>query len=94
MAGAVWWLDDDAAGWSVIAFLVAFSLARGVCAVAMKDGQGKSIPKARHGRVPFDCGIRLVVARFVVVRLTCRRCLFRAQHRARRRAHRTQDLPC
>ncbi len=51
MAGAVWWLDGAAAGWAVIALLVAFSLARGFCSVAMKDVQGKCIPKARRGRL-------------------------------------------
>lgn len=51
MAGAVWWLDGAAAGWAVIALLVLFSLARGVCSVAMKDVQGKCIPKARRGRL-------------------------------------------
>ena len=51
MAGAVWWLEGAAAGWAVIGLLVLFSLARGVCSVAMKDVQGKCIPKARRGRL-------------------------------------------
>jgi hypothetical protein len=66
MAGAVWWLDGDVAGWSVIALLVAFSLARGVCSVAMKDVQGKCIPKARRGRLS---GLASTIAGLVVVGL-------------------------
>lgn len=51
MAASVWWLDGAAAACGVLALLVAFSLARGLCSVAMKDVQGKCIPKARRGRL-------------------------------------------
>lgn len=44
-------LEGAAAGWAVIALLVAFSLARGACSVAYKDVQGKTIPKTRRGRL-------------------------------------------
>lgn len=51
MAAAVWWLDGAAAGWTVLALLALFALARGFCSVAMKDVQGKCIPKSRRGRL-------------------------------------------
>ena len=51
MAASIWFLDGYAAGSGVIAALVVFSLARGFCSVAMKDVQGKCIPKTRRGRL-------------------------------------------
>lgn len=39
------------AGWLIIAFLVVFSLSRGLCSVASKDVLGKTIPKTRRGRL-------------------------------------------
>ena len=66
MAGAVWWLDGAAAGWAVIGLLVAFSLARGFCSVAMKDVQGKVVPKARRGRL---AGLASTVAGLAVLGL-------------------------
>ena len=51
MAGSIWFLDGYAAGSGVIAALIVFSLARGFCSVAMKDVQGKCIPKTRRGRL-------------------------------------------
>ncbi len=44
-------LDGETAGWGVIALLVLFSLARGVCSVAAKDVLGKTISKTRRGTV-------------------------------------------
>ncbi len=38
-------------GWSIIGFLVLFSIARGVCSVAIKDVLGKTISKTRRGRL-------------------------------------------
>lgn len=37
------------AGWLIIGLLVVFSLGRGLCSVAFKDVQGKTIPKTRRG---------------------------------------------
>ncbi|WP_111657684.1 MFS transporter [Isoalcanivorax indicus] len=51
MAACVWWLDGLAAGLGIILMLVLFSLARGLCSVALKDVQGKCIPKSRRGRL-------------------------------------------
>lgn len=51
MAACVWFLKGYAAGGGVVAALVVFSLARGFCSVAMKDVQGKCIPKTRRGRL-------------------------------------------
>ncbi len=51
MAVAVWLLDGLAAALVVIALLVVFSFSRGFCSVAMKDVQGKCIPKSRRGRL-------------------------------------------
>jgi hypothetical protein len=42
-------LKGASAGWSVIALLILFSLARGLCSVASKDVLGKTIPKSRRG---------------------------------------------
>lgn len=51
MAASVWFLEGYAAGGGVVGALVVFSLARGFCSVAMKDVQGKCIPKKRRGRL-------------------------------------------
>ncbi|MCB2100181.1 MAG: MFS transporter [Rhodobacterales bacterium] len=39
------------AGWTIIALLLAFSLARGVASIAAKDTLGKTVSKGRRGRV-------------------------------------------
>lgn len=50
--GAVAWLFEGAlAGGLIIACLVVFSLARGLCSVASKDVIGKTVPKTRRGRM-------------------------------------------
>jgi MFS family permease len=51
MAAAVWWLEGAAAGLAIIALLVAFSLSRGLCSVAIKDVEGKTVPRTRRGRL-------------------------------------------
>lgn len=51
MAVAVWLLDGLAAALAVIALLAVFSVSRGFCSVAMKDVQGKTVPKSRRGRL-------------------------------------------
>lgn len=51
MALAVWHWEGLAAGLAIVALLVVFSLGRGFCSVAMKDVQGKCIPKSRRGRL-------------------------------------------
>lgn len=51
MGAAVWLLDGLAAGLVIIALLALFSLSRGFCSVAMKDVQGKTVPRARRGRL-------------------------------------------
>lgn len=51
MAAVAWQLRGAAAGWAIIALLVLFSLARGLCSVAAKDVIGKTIPKQRRGRL-------------------------------------------
>ncbi len=49
MAPAAWALDGATAGWTIVALLAVFSLARGVCSVASKDVLGKTIAKGRRG---------------------------------------------
>lgn len=49
MAAVAWHLDGALAGWTIIALLAVFSLARGVCSVASKDVLGKTIAKQRRG---------------------------------------------
>lgn len=51
MAWLVWRYDGLVAGVGLVLALVMFSLARGLCSVAIKDVQGKTIPKARRGRL-------------------------------------------
>jgi hypothetical protein len=42
-------LTGAAAGWAVIAVLILFSLARGLCSVSAKDVLGKTVSKTRRG---------------------------------------------
>ncbi|HUD95961.1 MAG TPA: MFS transporter, partial [Woeseiaceae bacterium] len=42
-------LEGATAGWCILALLVVFSLARGVCSVAAKDVLGKTVSKNRRG---------------------------------------------
>ena len=51
MAASVWFFEGYAAGSGIIGGLILFSLSRGFCSVAMKDVQGKCIPKTRRGRL-------------------------------------------
>jgi len=51
MAGVALTLEGTAAGIGIIAALVLFSLARGLCSVASKDVLGKTVPKTRRGQV-------------------------------------------
>ncbi len=44
-------LTGAVAGTAILALLVAFSLARGLCSVAAKDVLGKTIPKGRRGQL-------------------------------------------
>ncbi len=51
MALVVWLLEGLAAGLGIVGLLVVFSVSRGFCSVAMKDVQGKCVPKSRRGRL-------------------------------------------
>lgn len=51
MALAALLLEGTLAGWVLLASLVAFSLARGLCSVAAKDVLGKTVSKSRRGRL-------------------------------------------
>lgn len=44
-------LDGTLAGLAIIALLVVFSLARGICSVSSKDVVGKTVPRHRRGRL-------------------------------------------
>ncbi len=44
-------MRGSAGGWTILALLVVFSLARGLCSVAAKDVVGKTIPKGRRGQL-------------------------------------------
>ncbi|TBW54309.1 MFS transporter [Marinobacter halodurans] len=67
MAASVALLDDTLAGLGVVGCLILFSLARGFCSVAMKDVQGKCIPKTRRGRLS---GLATTVGGSATVALT------------------------
>ena len=49
MAAAALLLEGAAAGWTVVALLVVFSLARGFSSVSAKDVMGKTVSKTRRG---------------------------------------------
>ena len=51
MALATWLLKGLAAGLAIVGLLAVFSVSQGFCSVAMKDVQGKCIPKSRRGRL-------------------------------------------
>jgi MFS family permease len=51
MAFAVSHLRGAAAGSAIIGLLILFSLGRGLCSVAMKDVQGKTVPKGQRGQL-------------------------------------------
>jgi len=51
IAGVAARLSGAAAGAAVLGLLVVFSLARGVCSVSSKDVLGKTVSKARRGRL-------------------------------------------
>ena len=51
MAAAVGMLEGMQAGLTIVGLQILFSISRGFCSVAMKDVQGKCIPKSRRGRL-------------------------------------------
>ncbi|WP_213997664.1 MFS transporter [Arsukibacterium sp.] len=51
MAVVVSQWQGAAAGLAIIGLLVLFSLGRGLCSVAMKDVQGKTVPKGQRGQL-------------------------------------------
>lgn len=50
MAGVALMLQGAPAGWPLLGLLVIFSLARGVCSVAIKDVQGKTVSRRTRGK--------------------------------------------
>lgn len=44
-------LDGTRLGWTIIVLLIIFSVSRGLCSIANNDVLGKTIPKARRGRL-------------------------------------------
>jgi len=50
-AVAALWFEGTTAGWAVIALMILFSLARGLCSVSAKDVLGKTVSKSRRGRL-------------------------------------------
>lgn len=51
MSAVAWFFEGALAGGLIIACLIVFSLARGLCSVASKDVIGKTVPKTRRGRL-------------------------------------------
>lgn len=51
MVAAIMVTEGETFGWAVVILLALFSLSRGVCSVAIKDVQGKTISKTRRGRL-------------------------------------------
>lgn len=50
MAGVALHLQGATAGWLLLGLLVIFALARGVCSVAIKDVQGKTVSRRTRGK--------------------------------------------
>lgn len=50
-------MTGAAAGWTVVALLTLFSLARGIVSIASKDVLGKTVSKTRRGRVNGNAGM-------------------------------------
>ncbi|XNT00806.1 MFS transporter [Vibrio splendidus] len=51
MAISAFQLNGARLGWTIIVLLIIFSLSRGLCSIANKDVLGKTVPKARRGRL-------------------------------------------
>ncbi|MGX5914682.1 MFS transporter [Aliidiomarina sp. Khilg15.8] len=51
MAAGLFWFENSLFGWWVIAWLIVFSLSRGICSVAVKDVMGKTVSKTKRGRL-------------------------------------------
>lgn len=51
MAATAFTLSGSKAGWTLVALLAVFSVARGFCSIAAKDVLGKTIPKGGRGRL-------------------------------------------
>ena len=51
LAAIPFFLKGTAAGWAITALIAGFSLSRGLSSIAAKDVLGKTIPKARRGRL-------------------------------------------
>nr|WP_233245742.1 MFS transporter [Marinicauda salina] len=51
MAGVALTMRGAAAGWTILALVCAFALARGMCSVSHKDVLGKTVSKTRRGAV-------------------------------------------
>ncbi|RXJ75701.1 MFS transporter [Arcobacter sp. F155] len=64
IALVAWNMEGLNAGLSIIALLIAMSLARGLCSVAAKDVVGKTIPKTRRGALN---GLSAMLAGLLVV---------------------------
>lgn len=62
MVVAILLTEGTLLGWAVVTLLALFSLSRGVCSVAIKDVQGKTISKTRRGRLS---GLAASVAGFL-----------------------------
>ncbi|HET8815873.1 MAG TPA: MFS transporter [Pseudidiomarina sp.] len=71
MLVAVLLLSGAALGWAIVLLLTCFSIARGVCSVAIKDVQGKTISKTRRGRMSglaaSSAGLLSVLAALVIL---------------------------
>jgi hypothetical protein len=76
MAFAVSQWRGVAAGSAIIGLLVLFSLGRGLCSVAMKDVQGKTVPKGQRGQLTGIAGtvsgvLTLLVSFWLVAQPQC-----------------------
>lgn len=49
MAGVAWSLEGTTAGWSIVALLALFAVARSACSVSYKDVLGKTVVKSTRG---------------------------------------------
>ncbi|NVK25394.1 MAG: MFS transporter [Gammaproteobacteria bacterium] len=67
MAIASLQLTGVSLGWTIVVLLIIFSLSRGLCSIASKDVIGKTIPKAKRGRLG---GLSASLSGIIIIVLT------------------------
>lgn len=64
MAGAAVFLDGQAAGWTIVAFLAILAVARSSCSASFKDVLARTVDKGKRGKVSGSAGTFGAIAVF------------------------------